>query len=178
MDYSGLVQAIQQGDFKTANKMCAEATPILQKYLISNVGATPEEAEDAVQKMFEYVIPKIQQDEIESPTGLLSYMLTGSRHSYFKIKRDLDVEQLEELVEEPAREAVQIWDLINDEQKTLLQKCIEKLKDNYRTFVEFLFEYPDAEAEDVAEHFEISVNNAWIRRHRVIKKLSECIKIH
>ncbi|MEX0646234.1 MAG: sigma-70 family RNA polymerase sigma factor [Balneolaceae bacterium] len=178
MDYSGLVDAIQQGDTKTANKMCAEATPILKKYLISNVGATPDDAEDAVQKMFEYVIPKIQQDEIESPTGLLAYMLTGSRHSYFKIVRDLEVEPLEELVEEPSREAGQIWNLIDKEQQSILQKCLKKLKDSYRAFVKFLFDFPDAEADDIAEHFGISVNNAWIRRHRVIKKLTDCTKNH
>lgn len=176
MDYSGLVDAIQKGDTATANKMCAEAIPILKKYLISNFGASPEDAADAVQKMFEYVITRIQQDEIESPTGLLSYMLTGARHSYIKIRREAEVDQGEELVAEPTQQPTQIWSLVNNERKEVLKNCIERLKKSYRTFIQFLFEYPDAEAEDVAEYFNISVNNAWIRRHRTIKKLTDCAK--
>lgn len=178
MDYSELVVAIQQGDSKTANKMCAEATPILIKYLVANVNASAADAEDAVQKMFEYLIPKIRKDEIDSPAGLLSYMLTGCRHAYFKLIRDADLDQLEGMVEEPYREAGQVWNLINKEQETILKKCLEKLKDSYRSFIGFLFDFPDAEAEDIAEHFGISVNNAWIRRHRIIKKLTDCTKLH
>lgn len=176
MDYSALVKAIQKDDRRTANKLCAEATPILIKYLISNVGATREDAEDAVQRMFEYVIPKIQRDKIESPSGLLSYMLTGCRHAYFKITRDIEIESLDDIIEEPGRKAHQIWELIDDEKVSILKKCLEKLKSHYRAFVEFLFEFPDAEAEDVAEHFNISLNNAWTKRHRVIKQLTDCTK--
>lgn len=176
MDYSALVAAIQEEDVKTANELCAEALPILKKYLISTLGANLDDAEDAVQKMFLYVIPKIQQNGIESPTGLLSYMLTGCRHAYIKIIRETDPEQIEVLDEELPTEPGQIWNLISEERESILQECLKKLKASYRSFIEFLFNYPDAEAEDIAEYFDISVNNAWTRRHRAVKQLSDCVR--
>lgn len=176
MDYSALVDAIQEGDTKKANELCSEAIPILKKYLISTLGANLDDAEDAVQKMFLYVIPKIQQDGIESPSGLLAYMLTGCRHAYFKIVRDANPDETESMVDEPNSEPGQIWNLISKERETILQECMKKIKSSYRTFIKFLFDYPDAEADDIAEYFDISVNNAWTRRHRAVKQLSDCVR--
>lgn len=176
MDYSELVYAIKKSDMQTANRLCAEAIPILKKYLISKVNATPEDAEDAVQKMFEYVIPKIQKDEIKSPSGLLAYMLSGARHSYYKIVRDFDLDKYAEIEEELVSEADQVWKLVNEDQKKVLKKCIESLKGHYREFVVFLFEYPEADSSEIAEYFDISLSNAWIRKHRVIQQLQECVR--
>lgn len=174
MDYSGLVTAVQNNDEAATNRYCSEALPILKRYLIANLGASPEDAEDAVQKMFEYVIPKIRRDEIKNPGGLLSYMLTGCRHALLKNIRDFDINAYDEMTDDPVVEATQIWNLIDEEQLSILKKCIEQLKGYYRSMVDFIFDHPDADSEDIAEHFEISINNAWIRKHRVIKQLSEC----
>lgn len=176
MDYSELVYAVKKDDMQTANKLCAQAIPILKKYLISKVNATPEDAEDAVQKMFEYVIPKIQNDEIKSPSGLLSYMLSGARHSYYKIVRDFDLDKYNEIEEQLVSEADQVWNLIDRDRKKILLKCIEQLKGHYQKLITFLFDYPDADSNEIAEYFDISVNNAWTRKHRVIQQLSECVK--
>ncbi len=161
---------------RTANRMCAEAIPILKKYLISKLDATPQDAEDAVQKMFEYVIPKIQNDEIKSPSGLLSYMLSGARHSYFKIVRDLDLDKYSNMEEELVSEANQVWNLVNEDQESILSKCIEKLKGHYQELITFLFDHPEAEAREISEYFDISTSNAWTRKHRVLQQLHECVE--
>lgn len=176
MDYSELVYAVKRDDMQTANRMCAEAIPILKKYLISKVNASTEDAEDAVQKMFEYVIPKIQNDEITSPSGLLSYMLAGARHSYYKIVRDFDLDKYGEIEEDLVSEADQVWNLISEERETILSRCIEKLKGHYLEMITFLFDHPEADSNDIAEYFDISLNNAWIRKHRVIQQLQDCVQ--
>lgn len=178
MDYSELVRAVQEGDEVTANRMCAEALPILKKYLIANLNASPEDAEDAVQKMFEYVLQKIRQDEIKNPGGILSYMLTGTRHSYLKGIRDFETVEFDEMVSEPVSNPDQIWNLIQEERMEILKRCMKFLKGHYKTMCDFIFQNPSADSEDIAEHFDISLNNAWIRKHRVLKKLSDCAKNH
>jgi len=156
--------------------LCSEAIPILEKYLISKVNASPEDAEDAVQKMFEYVIPKIQNDEIKSPSGLLSYMLSGARHSYYKIVRDFDLNKYGEMEEQLIAEPDQVWNLVSEDQESIRSICIEKLKGHYRDLIIFLFDHPEAEASEIAEHFDISQGNAWTRKHRVIQQLQECVE--
>lgn len=174
MDYSELVEALQSNDSKSVNQICEKSLIILKKYLIARMGASPENAEDAVQQMFEYLIPKIREDVIDNPGGLAKYMMKAARHTYLNLLRDYNLNEYEELAEEPGVDETQIWNLVNDDRKQILRYCIDKLKNHYRALVEFLFKYPEADAKDVAEKFDISVNNAWQRRHRVIKHLSSC----
>ncbi len=170
-----MVHAIKNGDQRKADKLIAEAIPILKKYLISNLGATPENADDSVQRMFEYLIPKIRNGEITSPSGLLSYMLTGTRHSYYKTYRNFYTENMEDLCEEIADPTEQSQKLINHEFELVLKTCLGKLKYHYRDLIQFLFDHPDADSEDLAEYFNISLGNAWARKHRALQKLSECV---
>ncbi|HKL16576.1 MAG TPA: sigma-70 family RNA polymerase sigma factor [Balneolaceae bacterium] len=176
MDYSGLVNAVKNGDQLTASRLCSEATPILKRYLRKKCGADSTDADDAIQRMFEYVINKILEDDFENPRGLLSYMLKTSRHNYIKIAREKNRPDIENLASEPFHEPVQIWELIDEEKQNILKYCTEKLRKGYREFINYFFSFPNASAEDVADHFDISVNNAWTRKHRVINKLNECVE--
>ncbi len=178
MDYSELVSSIQNGDDKTANRLCSEATPILKKYLISNVGASPEDADDAIQKMFEYIIKKIKQDDIENPSGLLAYMLKTSRHRYYKLLKKRNKQLAEDLENEPGRNASQLWEIVDKEKQEILKRCLSELKKSYLEFITYLFKFPDAETDDIAEYFGISPSNAWTRKHRIIKKLNKCAKLN
>jgi len=175
MDYSGLVKAIREGDERTTGKLCAEATPILKRYLLKKCNANSFDADDAIQKMFEYVIIKIREDEIENPSGLLSYMLKTCRHNYIKMIRENSFDYIDNLSEEPSNTADQLWKLINEERQEILKYCIQQLRKSYLEFVNYLFSYPGATSEDIAEQFNITRNNAWIRKHRIINKLTDCV---
>lgn len=177
MDYSDLVEAVLNGDDRTVNQRCADAVPILRSYLVTNLNASTEDAEDAVQRMFEYVFPKIQNGEILKPSALLSYMLTGARHSYFKILNKYGAyESIEEYEHLQVSEAEQVKKLVDEEEQSILKKCMDRLKGRYRTLMEFSFANPNAETKDIAERFDITINNAWIRKHRASKELEDCIR--
>lgn len=175
MDYSNLVKAIQSEDRRETDRICAELHPRLKNYLVATMGAAPDLAEDAVQNMFEYLIPKIRRNEITTPSGLLSYMQTGVRHNYLKIIRKEQLNSGEPESDMIPVEPNQVWDLVDREKRELLAGCIGKLSSHYRLLIEFLLAHPNAESEDVAEEFNISVTNAWVRRHRAIKLLNSCV---
>lgn len=176
MDYSGLVNAVKNGDQLKASRLCSEATPILRRYLRKKCGADPTDADDAIQRMFEYIINKIREDDFENPRGLLAYMLKACRHNYIKIATEKNQPDIENLANEPFNEPIQIWELVDKEKQHILKYCTEKLRKGYREFINYFFSFPNATAEDVADHFDISVNNAWTRKHRVINKLNECVE--
>jgi|GEM_PF-328991 len=176
MDYSGLVKAIQDGDDITANKLCSEAIPIFRKYLVKKFAADLNDADDAIQRMFEYIILKIQNDEIENPHGLLQYMLKACSHNYIKSAQEKNSPISQDLNFEPSSKPNQIWGLVNEDQQQLLKYCVEKLRKGYQEFFSFCFSHPGATTEDIADHFEISTNNAWTRKHRVINKIAECVE--
>lgn len=175
MDYSGLVASIKDGDEITTGKLCGEATPILKKYLIKKCGAAPVDAEDSIQKMYEYIIVKIRDDKIKNPSGLLDYMLKTCRHNYIKMILESNMDYIQDMNNEPVSSANQLWALINEEEQEILKFCMEQLRQGYKEFISYWFKFPSASTDDIAEHFDISNNNAWIRKHRVVKKLSDCV---
>lgn len=175
MDYSGLVASIKHGDEITTGKLCGEATPILKKYLIKKFGAAPADAEDAIQKMYETIIVKIRDDGIKNPRGLLDYMLKTCRHNYIKTIRENNCNYIQDMINEPDSSANQLWSLINEEEQEILKFCMNRLRKGYKEFISYWFNFPSASTDDIAEHFDISNNNAWIRKHRVVNKLSDCV---
>lgn len=177
MDYSDLVEAVLNGDEQTVNQRCADAIPVIRAYLVANLNASKEDAEDAVQRMFEYVFPKILNGEIAKPSALLSYMLTGARHSYLKIINKYgNYESLDDYDNLQISRADQIRNLVNEEKKSILKKCMNRLREHYRSLMEFSFGNPDAETKDIADRFDISISNAWARKHRATKELEDCIR--
>lgn len=86
------------------------------------------------------------------------------------------MEQHDIITCEPVSEANQLWALVNEEEQEILKICLQELREGYREFISYWFSFPNASTEDVAEYFEISVNNAWIRKHRVINKLKKCVE--
>lgn len=175
MDYSALVVAIKNGDQKTSSRLCSEATPILKRYLLKKFSADPNDAEEAIQQMYEYIVIKVLEDDFENPKGILSYMIKTCRHNYIKLAQEKNRPDIENISREPVSEARQIWQLINEEEQEILQYCTEKLRENYKEFINYWFSFPNATANDAAEFFNISVNNAWTRKHRIINKLNECV---
>ncbi|MFU8812295.1 MAG: RNA polymerase sigma factor [Balneolaceae bacterium] len=176
MDYSELVTSIQNGDEATTSRLCQQATPILINYMVIRVGCSREDAEDAVQRMFEYVIPRIREEGIDAPKALLSYMLTSARHMYLKMVKSQKNKQADPLEHEPSSPAGQLWDLIDEERQKLLALCLSMLDKTQAAFIQFFFTNPDADTETVAEHFDISLNNVWTRKHRIVNTLRDCVQ--
>lgn len=175
MNYSKLVEAIKNDDKRLTNTLCAELHERLKNYLIATAGAPPELAEDSVQNMFEYLIPKIRRDEITSPSGILRYMQTGVRHNYLKLIRKKESISMDADCDMIPVDPEQVWELVDREKREILAGCIGKLTPHYKELIEFLMVYPNAEPEDMASKFNISVSNVWVRRHRAIKLLNECV---
>lgn len=171
-----MVNAIREGDQETANRLISDATPILIRMLKVRMNASHEDAEDAVQMMFLYVVKAIKEGRIDNPSGLLSYMVVTCRHSYLKKQEGFRPELLDEQVSEPVQQASQLSRLIDQEKKKIYSECIESLKNQYKEFYSYWIRHPDSSASDIAKHFGISVNNAWTRKHRIMKTLQKCVE--
>lgn len=176
MNYAPLVKAIQEGDQETANRMISEATPILIRMLVVRMNATREDAEDAVQKMFLYIIEAIRDDKIQNPSGLLSYMIMSCRHNYLKKVESDHPAYLDDRVNKLSCSPDQLSNLLNKEIQRIHIDCINQLKKHNRSFYIYCLKHEEAEASEIAEHFGISVNNVWTKKHRILKKVRECVK--
>lgn len=176
MDYSELVRAIREDDTRTIDIYLKALHQTLYSYLLVRLNTSKEDAEDSVQNTLIKIVQRVKNDKIQHPDALLSYAFTTARNDYFK-KVEKKSEVLDEKIEYKAlKQPDQLSVLINSEKKSLLMRCISELKEDHQKYIKYWFLNPSMDAEDVANHFKISVNNAWTKKHRIIKILNECYK--
>ncbi len=174
MDYSKLIEALQAGDDVQANRILKEIMPRLVRFLEIRMGATRDEAEDCVQYSLECALDALRGEQLNNTNRVLSYLMSTCRNNYLKKlekKREVNYDRVPST---EFHEPNQVQSLLDQERKRILERCLEELKSTYRRFIDYWFDHPDSDADMVAKHFNISVNNVWTRKHRVIKKLNQC----
>lgn len=174
MDYSSLVEALRNNDYESANRMLDDIRPRLIRFLKIHMNATFEDARDCVQESMLVSIMAVQEERIRKPNQLFSYLLTTCRNQYLKLLEKRREKPYDRLPDSSHHAPRQLADLLDKEQQRILKECLDELKKEHREFIDYWFEHPDTDAQTVADHFGISINNAWTRKHRIIKRLNRC----
>lgn len=176
MDYSKFVKAVLENDQPVINKQVKVITAVLIKFLTVRLDALFEDAQDCAQTTLMIAIEKIRNDQLDNPDVIINYLFTTSKHEYFKLLSKEREVTYEDLPEHQFNKPDQLNRLVDNEKISILERCIEALKADYKSYIEYWFQNPDYETSVVAEHFGISVNNAWTKKHRVINVLKECFE--
>ncbi|MDZ7772743.1 MAG: sigma-70 family RNA polymerase sigma factor [Balneolaceae bacterium] len=175
MDYSELVQALEENDRENTNRLLQEIRPRLLRYLYVHMNAQREDALDCVQESLLVTVNAIREGRIRNPQQVFSYLITTCRNQYLKMISRRRERPYDEVPDTSYHAPGQLAALENRERFEILERCMDELKEEYREFIDYWFENPDTDGPTVADHFRISVNNAWIRKHRIIKQLNRCI---
>lgn len=174
MNYSNLVTALQEDDSQTVNELIEALRPRLMAFLRVHMNASHADAEDCAHDSLISSIEVIKEGGLQNPDQVVSYILSTCRNNYLKMQNKHRPEAVEEFSDEHQHAPRQLQSLLDEEQERLLEWCLNQLKEEYQRFMQYWFDHPDAHAQKVADNFDISVNNAWTRKHRLVKKLNEC----
>ncbi|MFU8861566.1 MAG: RNA polymerase sigma factor [Cyclonatronaceae bacterium] len=178
MNYTQLIEAINENDSRTVDNLLSSLYPVLVNYLCITMNAGLKDAEDCAQEALITVVENIRNNGIRNPGSIFSYVITVSRHAYLRLRRNdmpgnyVDFEEAYH-VAEPAD---QLENLLDEERARVLEECIEAMNKENREMIELWFENPDRPTDEIAAHFNISINNAWIRKHRIMKFLIQCVE--
>lgn len=176
MDYSNFVNAVLEQDEAVISEQVNVITPVLIKFLTVRLDAPFHDAQDCAQNTLLIAVEKIREDKLTNPDAVINYLFTTAKYEYFKqLSKEREV-NYEDLPEHHSRKPDQLRNLLDDEKMSVLKWCMETLKADYKKFIEYWFQNPGFETSVVAEHFGISVNNAWTKKHRVINVLKECFE--
>lgn len=176
MDYSKFVDAVIEKDEATITEQVKVITRVLIKFLTVRLDAPFHDAQDCAQNTLLIATEKIRNDDLTHPDAVINYLFTTAKHEYFKVLSKEREVNYDDLPEHHSDKPDQLNRLLDDEKMTLLKACMEALKADYKKYIEYWFQNPGYETAVVADHFDISVNNAWTKKHRVINVLKECLE--
>lgn len=151
-----------------------ELVPRLKRFLSVHMNASKPDAEDCAQETILHCIEVIKEDKLRDPEKVLSYILTSCRNNYLKMREKQKEEYFEVVPDDTHSPAGQLTNLLDKEKKSILEWCLQQLKQEYQAFMRYWFRHPGEEAEKVARHFNLSVSNTWTRKHRIVNRLNEC----
>lgn len=180
MDYSKFVAAVLKDDRKELNEITPIISRVLIKFLIVRMNASPEDAEDSSQNTLLLAINKIKNDKLDNPDVIIYYLFTAAKNDYLKQHHKNNKTSSLNPSTTHVMDAQQLENLLEKERYTVLKRCLEELDKESHHYINFWFENPDMDSTNVADHFNISLNNAWTKKHRIIQTLKRCFqkKIH
>lgn len=176
MDYSELIDALKHDDKERITAILRDMTPRLENYLKIQMGASREDAKDAVQKCFLQSLEVIREGRLNNPDKILTYLMTTCRNNYLKSQQKNRERNYDTPPSSHLQLPQQLRHILHKERFEILEECLDELSETYREFIAYWFEFPDSKAEDVAREFDITIQNTWTRKHRIIKRLNDCFK--
>ena len=174
MDYSKFVDAVLREDTTQINEMVPIITAVLIKFLKVRLNAAHHDAQDCTQTVLMKATQKIRQEGIKNPDAFIYYLFTSAKNEYLKSLQRVKEDIYEDTPDSHSSFGDQLTNLLEEERLGILQKCLSLLKGDYKEYIQYWFENPRDEAAVVADHFGISVNNAWTKKHRILKTLKDC----
>ncbi len=174
MEFTELVEAIGRGDQSTANRLLRKLMPRLIAFLRIHMNAAIHDAEDCAQQALLASLEAMREDTIRNPDHILSFLLTTCRNNYLNLIKQQKRYTGGDIPDNHNQQPRQLLALLDKERRKLLEQCLQQLSAHYKAFIDFWLTHPDVGAKVAAKQFDISVNNAWTRKHRAIQKLSDC----
>lgn len=174
INFNRYFNAVLQDDVDVLNELTPQISDILYRFLLIRYGASRDDALDCVQTTLLRGVKRIKEGGIEKPESLLPYFFTTAKHELFRLRRSKHTRHVEFVAEEHGTEAYQLKELMDEERMSVLTDCIQELTPSSREYILYWLKHPDYNAQDVANHFGISLNAAWTRKHRILKVLQAC----
>lgn len=175
MDFSELIVAINNGEQEKTSILFKEIRYYLQRYLMLEMGTDHSTAEEYSQIASIQVFEAIKEGKVKNPDKLKTYLINTCRNAYLKtLKRNKEHPDYN-LDNKVSTAPKQIEALIEDEKMELLKSCMNKLPEKDRVFIDYVFQNIESETEQLAQHFNMTHNNVWVKKHRIINKLKDCV---
>lgn len=174
MPLTALYDAVRNNDQRGIRLEIERLTPDLVTHVKKRLGIRQDDANEAVHSAIIYLVIRIRDGLVRPEAGLLKYLQRSAEHNAIKLLRERERHQaLQDGVGEAGVEYDVLELIIDQEQKVLLEACLSELPERQREFLRFVLEKPSCGPEVLAKRFGLTVTNATVRKHRLIKLLGE-----
>ena len=170
------VKAVKNQDRKVIEDFSSRLIPRIIEYLMITLKANKFLAEECSHHAFSVLLDRIDSDELNEKSSVVSYAITTARNEYFRmIKSEIREETaiLQEQYYVEVEEQIQL--LVDQDREKALKKCLEQLDSKSRDFIKYILQHPDYSMLKVGKIFGISPEASRTRKSRILAILSDCV---
>lgn len=176
MDFSEFVSAVRNGEEDKINVLYKRIFKILTRYIQVRTSSDIGDAEDAAQVAIINTIESIKAGKIGDEEKIIPYLMTSARHARIRtIKQDSKYQVDDEMESKMFEHTTGFDQLVDKERMEVLEKCLDELDEDNRSYIDYFFSYPGVDSKTVSDRFKMSVGNVWVKKHRIVKLLRECV---
>lgn len=176
MEYSEFVSAVIEDDEPKINILYKRIFGVLTRYVMVRTGTDIQDAEDAAQIAIMKTISSIKEGNITAEDKIISYMMTAAWNERVrKIQKEKKYLLDDQLGEQLKETDTGFHQLIEKDKKKALEECLDTLTEEHHNYISYFFEFPGVDAETVAKRFKMSNSNVWVKKHRIVKLLRDCV---
>lgn len=185
VDYSEIIEALQQNKEGEVNDLLEELTFRLRDYMRVVLDASQDDSEECAQRALTIAYEQIIQGNIKDEKRIFAYLINVCRNEYFTLKKESrrlesidnhDYEQQDNYEGHFVDPGDQVQNLMDEDRQKILEVCLDNLKEEYREFIEYLMERPSITTEDASKYFGISEASMRTRKSRILKRLHYCFQ--
>lgn len=178
VDYSELVDLLNNGFERKAGKLFQEVRPRLVEYLRVTMAADLDSAQECVQQAIVGVYERIIRGKIKEPQSLFSYLMRAARNEYINYCRLNQRYKFSDYdFEEQAEPASQLDSLIEEDRMAILEECLEELESESKEFITFFIDNPDVTTRDASIYFGMSQANVRTKKSRLTHVLNSMYRM-
>lgn len=169
-------KAVLNNDTIVIEDYSGKIVPMVTEYLMVTLKANKFHAEECAHHAFSIVLDRIQNQLLGESSSVVSYMITTARNEYFRILKSEIREGTAILQEQYYQDnEEQLEALFESERLEALEKCLGKLDQKSRDFIEYVMKHPEYSMLKIGKIFNISPVNARTRKSRIVSQLNSCI---
>lgn len=178
VDYSELVDLLNNGFERKAGKLLQEVRPRLVEYLRVTMAADLDSAQECVQQAIVGVYERIIKGKIKEPQSLFSYLMRAARNEYINYSKLNQRYKFSDYdFEEQAEPASQLDSLIEEDRMAILKECLEELDSESNEFITFFIDNPDVTTRDASIYFGMSQANVRTKKSRLTHVLNSMYRM-
>lgn len=169
------VRAIQTGNERKINHHAVHLSDQVTNFLMCYCNANRADAMDCSQEAFCKTVQTIRKDRLRNHDKAASYLRQAALNNYIKLlkkqKRMHFVAPSEKnyFTTTPPN---QQYAMLEKEYFNQFILCLQTLSPKHRQCIRFWLIHPDAESRELAQHFDISMSNAYTRKSRARAELT------
>lgn len=178
--YRKISLALEEGNKERFGEYLAAYIPLAEAFLVYTFRADKQHAYDITMAVIENLLTNFETVREKEHKNFSGYLITALRNEFLYGQRKQQNSQMHE-AEFYNQQHAYSYDILYESVRKrddfiVLKRCLDRLSDENFRFIRWIMRNPRVDSKELEDKFGQKSNTLYQRKHRIINRLSDCIK--